>query len=68
MILVHCRTNLDYLREQWPNKMVALPRIGDRVRSQSGVSLKVCSVTHCESISKDMSVGIEYYVEVELTR
>lgn len=47
MINVYCRTNLDdYQREEWPEVMVCLPRIGDRVVAKSGNSLRVVGITH----------------------
>lgn len=47
LIPVSCRTNLDeYKRERWPVEMVVRPLVGDPVRSLSGRTLKVVSVTH----------------------
>ena len=47
MIDAYCRTNLDdYKREQWPTQFAAVPRIGERVQSSGGQSLRVCGVTH----------------------
>jgi hypothetical protein len=47
MIFGECFTNLDeYRREHWPEVFVAVPRVGEVVRSQSGKILKVVRVTH----------------------
>jgi len=47
MIRGYCHTNLDdYQREEWPKEFVALPRVGDCVRSSSGKILKICRITH----------------------
>ncbi|KKM83861.1 hypothetical protein LCGC14_1305140 [marine sediment metagenome] len=46
-IPVSCRTNLDgYKREQWPVEMIVRPLVGDPVKSLSGRTLKIISVTH----------------------
>lgn len=43
----YCTTNLDeYRREEWPKHFVAVPRVGERVESKSGKSLRVVGVTH----------------------
>jgi hypothetical protein len=47
MIEGYCFTNLDeYQKECWPEQFVAVPRIGDRVQSKSGRTLKVVGITH----------------------
>lgn len=47
MIKVRCHTNLDEYRcETWPEIMAEIPRIGDRVKAQSGKVLKVVGITH----------------------
>lgn len=33
MIQVECRTNLDLVGEQWPRRLPAVPRVGDRIVS-----------------------------------
>lgn len=47
MIKGRCRTNLDdYRQYSWPTLFVAVPREGERVESNNGISLKVVGVTH----------------------
>lgn len=53
MVKGYCRTNLDEMkREIWPLGFVAVPRVGDRVRSKSGKELKVVSIVHHAKISQ----------------
>ena len=57
-----CHTNLDnYERQKWPEIFAEIPRQGDRVRSKSGIGLKVCGITH--RVLKD-----EPYIIVELNK
>lgn len=35
-----------YAREIWPTKFVAMPRVGQLVRAESGLVLKIVSITH----------------------
>ncbi len=74
MITVFCRTNLDKWRgAEWPNKMVALHRVGDYVEGRQGdfrPKLKVVAVTHKICYS-DSILGVllpvgSPYIEVEL--
>ncbi len=70
MINVYCRTNLDnYEREEWPEVMVCLPHIGDRVEAKSGNSLRVVGITHSVYTEKHWShkdkIG-QPYVIIEL--
>jgi len=74
-IEAYCFTNLDeYKREKWPDKFVALPRIGDRVQAESGRVLKIVSITHAmrkqttnEGTNHCMFVMVPY-LRVELHR
>lgn len=80
MIKGCCRTNLDeYRGEHWPDRFVAIPRMGDRVASESGKCLYVCGITHktkhvvlryeAEAYGHiDVNCEDEPYVEVELTK
>lgn len=51
MIEIVCHTNLDLCNEEWPDKLPALPRVGDRIQSATKhkdkfrLELEVCSVT-----------------------
>ena len=43
---VICYTNLDNLkREEWPERLAAVPSIGHRIRAKSGKTLKITSLT-----------------------
>ncbi len=47
MIKGQCRTNLDnYKMEEWPKDFVCVPKVGERVRAESGNSLRVCGITY----------------------
>jgi hypothetical protein len=60
MIKVVCTTNLDdYRHTLWPTVMATLPNKGDRVRSQSGKTLKVVGITHSERLDGQPIVEIE---------
>ena len=64
---VFCRTNLDKgRRESWPVKMAARPVIGDSVRSESGVTLRVVSIIHKMSEFYGDESDIRPVLEVEL--
>ncbi len=70
MIKAHCKTNIDSAKiEIWPQWFVDVPRIGDRVRADSGKALTVCRVTHCYKKHKSYEGGSsDYpYIEIELT-
>lgn len=65
MIRGYCHTNLDeYKREEWPKEFVAVPRVGESVRSERMRELYVCKVVHfiCHAFSGD-----EPQIAVELT-
>lgn len=59
----YCRTNLDgYERCEWPERFVAVPRIGERVQCKTTeCSLKVVGITHLDN-------GAGPLIEVELNR
>ena len=66
MIQGHCRTNLDdYQRETQPRVFVAVPKVGERVRGESGAELKVCQITHYCVVENGRT---EPRIEVELTK
>ena len=66
MIQGHCRTNLDdYKWEEWPTMFVAVPKVGERVRGESGAELKVCHITHYCVVENGRT---EPRIEVELTK
>lgn len=45
MVKIACFTNLDeYKKERWPKQLSAKPGIGERVTSERGRELKVCSL------------------------
>jgi len=47
MIKGYCKSNVDRFRgKKWPERFVAVPRIGDQVKSPSGLIAKVYSITH----------------------
>ncbi len=57
-----CFTNLDdYQHCIWPNKFVAVPRVGDLMEADNGRLLKVVSVTHTQRYRSD---GPEIKVEL----
>ena len=63
---VHCHTNLDLSHEIWPDSLPAIPRVGDKIESQTRhgifrLSLEVVSVTW-----KYKNEG-HYYPEIELS-
>jgi hypothetical protein len=63
-----CHTNLDdYRWGTWPTQFVAVPRIGSRIQSQSGKTLKVCGITHCSKIDEHYT-ETHPYIEIELTK
>ena len=46
MIKAQCFTNIDsFKRENWPSKFNAIPEIGHYVVSESGVRLRIVSVS-----------------------
>lgn len=58
----YCCTNLDEFRnEKWPVVFVAVPRLGERVRSESRIELRVCSITYISRQGKPE-------IEVELNK
>ena len=61
----YCFTNIDrFQNETWPEKFVALPRIGDKVQSNNGVVLKICAITHYQTT---LATGNLPKVKIELT-
>jgi len=47
MIKGYCKSNVDNFRgRKWPERFVAVPRMGDQVKSPSGLVAKVYSITH----------------------
>ncbi len=68
MICVQCHTNLDEgRRHTWPNKMAALPRVGDYVKSiHSDYKLKVIYLTHSARQDENGSEVHIPFVIVEL--
>ena len=74
MCVVHgyCRTNLDdYKKEEWPNKFAFPPRVGDKVKAKSGITLHVVSVTHFlpqKNHIYDTEMANQPMIEVELHR
>lgn len=64
MIPVICRTNLDLSNEEWPTRLPAIPRTGERIRSRTKwkvfqLELEVISV-------KWIPKGDDYIAEIEL--
>jgi hypothetical protein len=58
MIKGHCHTNLDdWNREKWPKEFVAVPRVGECVKAESGRYLKVVRVTHCMVEERAVHIG-----------
>ena len=56
MIEGYCRTNLDdYKKEEWPEIFVAVPRIGEYVKSKTGKILKVCGITYYSILEKNVT-------------
>jgi hypothetical protein len=46
----HCKSNVDdFKRKNWPDSFVAVPRIGDQIKSSSGTIAKVYSITHSQT-------------------
>ncbi len=46
MVKVHCFTNLDdFKRQEWPNNLVAVPRVGDHVEAKSRMCLRIAAIT-----------------------
>lgn len=74
MIKGKCFSNDESVaNEKWPTTFVAVPRVGDRVRSLNGTRvMKVASVIHCEVVlqsgMRTTTVDIEPQIEVELGR
>jgi len=67
MIKGKCFTNLDgYGAEKLPRYFVAVPRVGERVKTKSGKTLKVCMVTHCH-YGEEYEGVINPELEIELT-
>jgi len=60
-------TNLDnYIKEIWPDLFVEVPKIGSRIKSDSGKILKVVGITHCIETS---ILGSPYpYIEIEVNK
>ncbi len=62
MIAVRCKTNLDaYLHEVWPMVFPCKPAVGEYVRSKSGKSLKIHTITYTAPYLHDEPV-----LEIEL--
>lgn len=60
MIRGYCRTNLDdFKREKWPEMFVAVPRVGEYVRSEDGKELRVIRVIHQQA-------ALEPYPKIEV--
>lgn len=72
MVRVRCSTNLDdYQRENWPEEMFEIPKIGDLVMAESGRVLRVCCITHSmakDYQNRDMGYSRKPIVLVELNR
>ena len=73
MIKGRCYTNLDgYITTQWPEKFVAVPRLGDRVESKGGARLKVVGIIHTVIDIRDDHDGSfirrEPFIKVELNK
>jgi hypothetical protein len=51
-----------YKGEKWPRTFAALPRKGDRVKSEGGKVLQVYSVVHCANNKFN-----DPYIEVHLS-
>lgn len=72
MIPVWCRTNLDLHMEEWPNKMVAVPNVGDEIESRTvhrggfRLKLQVVSVTWKYRSNLFNGHADGYYPEIEL--
>lgn len=69
VIRVQCRTNLDRFKgERWPEAMVAVPRKGEMVQSESGKALCVVEVTHAVYGERTMERALhgQPYVKVDL--
>ena len=64
-------TNLDnYIKEIWPDLFVEVPKIGSRIKSDSGKILKVVGITHCIKIDEN-EIDNPYpcpYVEIEVNK
>lgn len=50
MILVHCFTNLDLFREEWPSELPAMPHVGEYIESKTThgsfvLKLKIVAIT-----------------------
>jgi len=47
MIKGYCKSNIDDFKcKKWPEAFVAVPRIGDQIKSPSGLVARVYSITH----------------------
>lgn len=61
MIKAVCYTNLDkFKHKNWPTKFAAVPRVGDRVRAEGGVELKVVAVTWLCTQDCDISIELHH--------
>jgi hypothetical protein len=44
---IFCHTNLDeYQKEEWPDRFLRVPLLGEYVRAKSGKQLKVVRIVH----------------------
>jgi len=47
MIIGRCHTNLDKFKSaKWPDKFVAVPRVGEKVQAEGRENLYVIRITH----------------------
>lgn len=66
MVNAMCKTSLDkYKTEEWPDKFVAVPSVGDWVESKSGKVLSVINITH---YMRKTEHGLIPAIEVELNK
>jgi len=62
MIKGYCKSNVDDFKcEKWSKAFVAVPRIGDQIKSSSGLVAKVCSITHCQKGARSFYKPIALY-------
>ena len=61
MIEGYCHTNIDdYKKEIWPRMFVAVPRLGERVAAESGMSLVVVGITHMSAATPYVRIELYY--------
>lgn len=62
-----CHTNLDdFQHVTWPTRFAEVPKVGSFVKSTSGVSLKVVSITHTNIETENSYDPI--LIKIELNR